>query len=69
VRSLRRQLLALGGRPQESAGDAYDTELTLLVEEFQRTRRLSVDGVATVLTQVAIDAARSSPGAPVLAGP
>ena len=68
VRWLRRRLLELNGKsqPPDGGSDVYDPELTRLVEEFQRTRRLSVDGVASILTQIAVDAARSAPGAPVL---
>lgn len=70
VRWLRQRLLDLSGTPRapDGSGDVYDQELTRLVEDFQRTRRLSVDGIASILTQIAVDAARSAPGAPVLAG-
>lgn len=69
VRWLRQRLLGQGQEAADADGsDAYDAELTRLVEDFQRTRRLTVDGVASILTQVAIDAAHSAPGSPVLAG-
>ena len=37
------------------------------VEDFQRSRRLSVDGVAGVQTQLVLDAALGAPGTPTLA--
>ncbi|MFO1375393.1 MAG: AAA family ATPase [Steroidobacteraceae bacterium] len=68
VRWLRQHLLGSDQGTPADGSDVYDAELTRLVEDFQRARRLAVDGVASVLTQVAIDAAHSAPGAPVLAG-
>ncbi len=66
VRHLREQLgrwrtdVGLGG------GDAYDGDLTQAVEQFQRANRLTVDGVAGIETQVALDAALATPDSPLL---
>ena len=68
VRWLRNGLEQLGGLPvSEPAHDVFDAELQRLVEDFQRSRRLSVDGVAGVQTQLVLDAALGAPGAPRLA--
>jgi peptidoglycan hydrolase-like protein with peptidoglycan-binding domain len=37
-----------------------------LVEQFQRAHRLTVDGVAGIETQVALDAALAGPDSPLL---
>jgi general secretion pathway protein A len=68
---LRQRLQALGGAvvTPETGRDRFDAPLGRLVEEFQRAHRLSVDGVASIVTQVAVDAATSDAGAPVLAEP
>ena len=47
-----------------AAGDLFDTELERLVEDFQRSRRLAVDGVAGLQTLLVLDAALGAPGTP-----
>ena len=37
-----------------------------LVEQFQRANRLSVDGIAGIETQVALDAVLAAPDSPLL---
>jgi general secretion pathway protein A len=71
VRWLRQGLAQVGGLPAEAAaGDTFDTEVERLVEEFQRARRLTVDGIAGMQTQLLLDSAISAPGTPtLLAGP
>jgi general secretion pathway protein A len=64
---LREGLERLAGvERDEPASDLFDRELARLVEQFQRERRLTVDGIAGVQTQVALDAALPPPGTPVL---
>jgi general secretion pathway protein A len=68
VRWLRQGLEQLGGLPASTAmEDYFDAELKHLVEEFQRSRRLSVDGIAGLQTQLVLDAALGAPGTPTLA--
>jgi peptidoglycan hydrolase-like protein with peptidoglycan-binding domain len=68
VRWLRQGLEQLGGLPASTAmQDYFDSELQHLVEEFQRSRRLAVDGIAGLLTQLVLDAALGAPGTPTLA--
>jgi general secretion pathway protein A len=68
VRWLRQGLEQLAGQPvTEMTGDYFDADLQQLVENFQRTRRLTVDGVAGLQTQLVLDAALGRPGTPVLA--
>ena len=67
VRWLRQGLLQLSGLPAGADGDYFDAELELLVENFQRSRRLAVDGVAGLQTQLVLDAALGMPGTPTLA--
>lgn len=67
VRWLRRSLETLAGRtPQADVSDFYDADLAVMVQEFQRARRLNVDGIAGLQTQIALDAALPAPGTPVL---
>ena len=69
VRWLRQGLEQLGGMPASDATqDYFDADLERLVEDFQRSRRLAVDGIAGVQTQLVLDAALSAPGTPTLAG-
>jgi peptidoglycan hydrolase-like protein with peptidoglycan-binding domain len=44
----------------------YDDQLIRLVEDFQREHRLSVDGIAGVQTQIALDTALRDPQTPFL---
>jgi len=68
VRWLRRGLEQLEGVPQTpDTGDYFDAELQQLVENFQRSRRLAVDGVAGLQTQLVLDSALGAPGTPTLA--
>jgi general secretion pathway protein A len=68
VRWLRQSLERLGGLPaSDPSRDVFDAELGRLVEDFQRSRRLSVDGIAGVQTQLVLDAALGAPGTPTLA--
>jgi general secretion pathway protein A len=68
VRWLRQGLEQLSGMPATpETGDYFDAELQQLVENFQRSRRLAVDGVAGLQTQLVLDAALGAPGTPTLA--
>ena len=67
VRWLRQGLQQLSGLPATAGGDYFDAELEQLVENFQRSRRLAVDGVAGLQTQLVLDAALGMPGTPTLA--
>ena len=66
VRWLRQGLEQLGGLPAAPVPDLFDAELERLVEDFQRSRRLNVDGIAGMKTQMALDSAISAPGTPRL---
>ena len=67
VRWLRESLRAAQGLPAVPAGsDLYDEELTRLVQEFQRQNRLTVDGVAGVQTQIALDTVLNATGSPTI---
>jgi general secretion pathway protein A len=67
VRWLRQGLEQLSGVPAaEPAGDYFDAGLQELVEDFQRSRRLAVDGIAGLQTQLVLDSALGLPGAPTL---
>jgi general secretion pathway protein A len=67
VRWLRQGLGQLGGLPRERLdGDTYDADVERLVEDFQRTRRLAVDGIAGMQTQLLLDSAIRAPGTPTL---
>ncbi len=67
VRWLRQGLERLSGvANDEPAGDYFDAGLQQLVEEFQRSRRLAVDGVAGLQTQLVLDSALGLSGAPTL---
>jgi general secretion pathway protein A len=67
VRWLREGLEQLSGLPATAGGDYFDAELEQLVESFQRSRRLAVDGIAGLQTLLVLDAALGAPGTPTLA--
>jgi general secretion pathway protein A len=69
VRRLRDQLERWRGADASTgaASDEFDGDLMQLVEQFQRANRLTVDGVAGIETQVALDAALAPPDSPLLA--
>jgi len=69
VRWLREGLEQLSGVPNAQPGDFFDAGLQRLVEDFQRSRRLAVDGVAGLQTQMVLDAALGVPGTPTLSHP
>jgi general secretion pathway protein A len=64
---LRQSLEQVSGLPASPDGDYFDASLQQLVESFQRSRRLAVDGVAGLQTQLVLDAALGRPGTPTLA--
>ena len=64
---LRSKLEALQGAPL-SGGNLYDEELGRRVRQFQRERRLEVDGKAGVQTMIALNSALNVPGTPFLHG-
>ena len=64
---LRQSLEQVSGLPSSPDGDFFDASLQRLVENFQRSRRLAVDGVAGLQTQLVLDAALGRPGTPTLA--
>jgi general secretion pathway protein A len=74
VRQLRAQLerwqsghdSPLSDAAAKDASDQYDQALVQQVQQFQRSHRLAVDGVAGIETQVALDAALATPNSPVL---
>ena len=64
---LRRVLGELRGTPVLPAGSAlYDPGLEAAVREFQRSRRLSVDGIAGAMTMIAVNDALGLGGRPRL---
>jgi general secretion pathway protein A len=63
---LRQSLEQVAGLPSSPDGDVFDASLQQLVESFQRSRRLAVDGVAGLQTQLVLDAALGRPGTPTL---
>ena len=67
VRWLRQGLAAVRGEPT-GGSDIYDKDLERLVEDFQRSHRLTVDGIAGEQTQVLLDGLVGAPGAPTLRG-
>ena len=66
VRWLRQGLGQLSGVPNPQPGDYFDADPQRLVEDFQRSRRLEVDGVAGLQTQLVLDSALGVPGSPTL---
>jgi len=67
VLQLRRSLEQVAGlSPADASSDRYDASLVRLVEDFQRSRRLHVDGIAGLQTQLALDAAMPAAGTPRL---
>jgi general secretion pathway protein A len=56
VRWLRESMRVAQDLPAEARpSDVYDSDLTRLVQDFQREHRLAVDGVAGVQTQIVLD--------------
>jgi general secretion pathway protein A len=67
VLRLREHLERLSGSAAAGGqGNRYDDSLVRLVEDFQRQRRLDVDGIAGPQTQLALDAAAPAAGTPLL---
>jgi general secretion pathway protein A len=66
VKWLRESLRSAQGLPAAAASDAYDDELTQLVQDFQRQHRLTVDGVAGVQTQIVLDTVIGATGSPTI---
>ena len=68
VRWLKEQLETMTGNPLNSDDDLYDEELAQAVRAFQRKRRLHVDGIAGVQTQILINNELDIPATPRLNG-
>jgi general secretion pathway protein A len=67
VRWLREGLSQLEGTPADAIDPSlFDGQLERLVQEFQRSRRLTVDGIAGVQTQLVLDSALGAPNGPTL---
>lgn len=67
VRWLRASLQQLEGvHTTGPVSDVFDEDLSRLVRDFQRSHRLTVDGIAGVQTQIALASATSGHGAPLL---
>jgi general secretion pathway protein A len=67
VRWLRESLRSAQGLPAVLAGaDLYDDDLVRLVQDFQRTHRLNIDGVAGVQTQIVLDTVLNATGSPTI---
>ncbi|HZF26098.1 MAG TPA: AAA family ATPase [Steroidobacteraceae bacterium] len=58
-----------GLEPSTDRTDVYDEKLARLVEDFQREHRLTVDGIAGMQTQIALDTALADPATPFLRAP
>ena len=66
---LRRTLGELRGNPVPPDGsEVYEPNLEAAVREFQRLRRLQVDGMAGAMTMLSINEALDLPGRPKLTG-
>ena len=67
---LRRSLEKVRGlEPMPGSGDVFDERLARLVQDFQREHRLTVDGIAGMQTQIALDTALADPATPFLRAP
>jgi general secretion pathway protein A len=67
VRQLRTLLNHWSGTGSlATASDDYDASLVQLVEQFQRANRLTVDGIAGIETQIALDSALATADSPLL---
>ncbi len=67
VRWLRAGLARLDEQPAATdSPELFDGGLERMVKDFQRSRRLVVDGIAGVQTQLVLDSAIGVPGAPTL---
>lgn len=72
VRWLRASLARIHGGSQavaDSGSVVFDSDLEARVRDYQRQRRLSVDGIAGAQTQIAINTDLKIPGTPSLARP
>ena len=68
VRQLRESLERLrGANADAAASDVFDEQLGAMVRDFQRSHRLTVDGVAGVQTLVVLNGAIAAPNTPLLA--
>ncbi len=69
VRWLRASLASIGGGPEtapDSGSSFFDSHLEARVRDYQRKRRLSVDGIAGAQTQIAINTDLGIPDTPSL---
>ena len=67
VRWLRESLATIRGEPVTgSPAEFYDTSLEERVREYQRDRRLTVDGIVGTQTQIVINTDLRVPGTPIL---
>ncbi|HKE45832.1 MAG TPA: AAA family ATPase [Steroidobacteraceae bacterium] len=58
-----------GLEPSTDGADVYDERLARLVQDFQREHRLTIDGIAGMQTQIALDTALADPNTPFLRAP
>jgi peptidoglycan hydrolase-like protein with peptidoglycan-binding domain len=64
---LRRSLADIDGVPMpETVSEIFDPALEARVREYQRTRRLTVDGIVGTRTQISILSELPASGAPQL---
>ena len=69
VRWLRASLARIDGDPDSAprpGASIFDSDLEARVRDYQRERRLSVDGIAGAQTQIAINTDLEIPGTPLL---